>query len=1160
MEGLFDDFHKTKPYADSEQMLAEAFVPLPDETITYQSPGELPEDTTIPVGLTEKGFGPEETERYQATPNSMRKTISHNLGKDDIIELNSIKYHILNIISDEGKTGEAVIYKVKNQHDKIFALKLYYEFNDAHLEPSPDTLQRIREISGNEILNLFDFGTGPNKYQGRYCFEITDYAAGGDLLSVEGFSTKYTDEFIERVIIPGVYSAIRSLHLEKIYHCDLKPQNVFYFDQEQTRIVIGDFGSAKSFEKTSEKELSHTTITKGTEFYLAPEQAFGIVSEKNDYYSFGMIILHLLYPDQVTRKNLRKIFERRTKGVRIIDFDKKYEKLNQLIEGLTLQDYNSRWGENEVSNWISGASVRINYRATENRNYLKIGESLLYTGKDLADYIGQGNSFYEALIEDKEGFLTLLRWIHHLQGESNKTLFDGMITHYKNYFGIDYVREAILFYFSPARTFDVGATTFQFNNSKEIVENTEMFFKRLDELWKISDLSAIRLFFFQFEFALQQVRIKAQESVKNLIDGILERITRIIGVSVQKDFLDYKASLFIELKHHHLIDLFHEFDPGRKFLDFDNHSYDSLTEIFAYFKERPGMLENENMQQEKRGYLKHILVDDLVDFVRTEKDFVDFLFSREEDFYIVANVMARLCSQEYDIDFIRGFLLFYQKFEREIFRSALLIVLQPEYPIEFGDININFFEKGNFANKVREFFKKLDEIWIDLDFKTVQLYVFKFELSLLRIARNDNIAYKTMVKPVLDAIESIVHDSPGDISQLRANLFKLINENILLDLFYRFIPARTFKASSMLSLDTLHDIGVFYVNNPELYNNRAHIIEKEAFIKRFHHRAFAGLNYNDFILKVFKDHIKIEVQTVKVIFDEPSTNEATVVYNFSLSLSEYFQENGIGETFIETSVDPESVVIKKGQIVKDEILYGRFTEAILQKHVIKDVSLSGSSQESFLNALEQKKRVENIREYTFIPYYILFLLPVFGVLIMVTNYLLQSTSLKDITFDISPALSLVSTRLPRTNLAVMVVNAYVLNFFIGFFLWFTLLILKGNATMFEKFVAYHGRLINHIMVYFIVAPVLFLAIYFVADQIVGDVNLSGGNSNPIFSLQGVVLLLYVLFILRYLIKIVNALFKSYKKFRIMPLLVSVIFYVILGYISLLHQNLVPGGN
>jgi len=113
-----------------------------------------------------------------------RETV-HHLKAGDNITLNNNKYNILEIISES--TGEAVIYKIENKEQKIFALKLYFEFKDAENEPNTEALSRIKNIDDEDILNLIDFGTGINKYKGRYCFEISDFAYGFDLLCIKLF-------------------------------------------------------------------------------------------------------------------------------------------------------------------------------------------------------------------------------------------------------------------------------------------------------------------------------------------------------------------------------------------------------------------------------------------------------------------------------------------------------------------------------------------------------------------------------------------------------------------------------------------------------------------------------------------------------------------------------------------------------------------------------------------------------------------------------------------------------------------------------------------------------------------------------------------------------------------------------------------------------------
>ncbi|MGP8320878.1 MAG: protein kinase domain-containing protein [Methanosarcinaceae archaeon] len=228
--------NKTRPYTNStDNNKTQVYKSDPGKTETY-SENAQPGDKTI---------------GYETAPAKLTdKTITHGLGVGDEIELNDNKYTITGIISGENQTGEAVIYKIEDAGGKAFALKLYYKFTNPKDEPNPEALSRIKAIRDPDILKLHDFGTGANKYKDKFCFEICDYAEGLTLLSVPDLGKKYTPEFIRSNVIPEIFKGIRTLHDYKIYHCDLKPENVFYLDKEQTDLIIGDYGSAKTFEQT----------------------------------------------------------------------------------------------------------------------------------------------------------------------------------------------------------------------------------------------------------------------------------------------------------------------------------------------------------------------------------------------------------------------------------------------------------------------------------------------------------------------------------------------------------------------------------------------------------------------------------------------------------------------------------------------------------------------------------------------------------------------------------------------------------------------------------------------------------------------------------------------------------------------------------------------
>ncbi len=552
------------------------------------------------------------------------RTTAHNLGAGDTVHLAGGEYRIESIISGEKITGEAVIYLIRDNTGNDFALKLYYPFRDPHDEPNSEALKRIKDIDNPDILKLHHFGTGAEKFNGQFCYEISDFAKGGDLLKVENIKEKYSPEFIERHVIKEIFKGIQILHENRIYHCDLKPQNVFYRDENQKDLVIGDYGSAKTFEQSSEKELSYMSVVKGTDFYLAPEQAIGIISEKNDYYSFGMIILHLLYPEKIDQQTLRKIYERRAAEKPIIDYDPKYKRLSDLIAGLTLQDIQQRWGQKEVSLWLAGKSVAVHYKkaAAPSVMPVKLRSKTIETEEDLLEYVQKGDDWHRFLIEDQQGYNLLLTWVSQVQDLDSKQSFDKLMRIAAKQ-GKLFIREAILRYFQPDLPVKL-LTLYDVFQADDIETLTVNFLKELDDQWKIIRNPDLPLF--SFIMALEQYADSAEGDKKKAAQAIIRRFLKAFGVkslnaSSQKELkkaLKKSATgnepltvvtgqwdlLSKEITDEGMIRIFYDFNPARGFRDLAGNTMTALEEVALCFAGNPGLWKDRFLSAERKIFLE----------------------------------------------------------------------------------------------------------------------------------------------------------------------------------------------------------------------------------------------------------------------------------------------------------------------------------------------------------------------------------------------------------------------------------------------------------------------------------------------------------------------------------------------------------------------------
>jgi serine/threonine protein kinase len=93
-------------------------------------------------------------------------------------------------------------------------------------------------------------------------------------------------------VLQPVCSALHYAHQKKIYHCDVKPANIFV--ERGGRVVLGDFGIARLSES-----VTVTSSTPGTPAYMTPEQCRGEkIDARTDVYSLGVTTYEILTLDR----------------------------------------------------------------------------------------------------------------------------------------------------------------------------------------------------------------------------------------------------------------------------------------------------------------------------------------------------------------------------------------------------------------------------------------------------------------------------------------------------------------------------------------------------------------------------------------------------------------------------------------------------------------------------------------------------------------------------------------------------------------------------------------------------------------------------------------------------------------------------------------------
>lgn len=162
---------------------------------------------------------------------------------------------------------------------------------DRQISEIQTELAVLQKINHPNVLKLYAFdpnfeyvtddGKGKKKFQ-SYVMAL-EMASGGELFDIIYYTGKLSEP-VARTLFTQIASGIRELHLAKIAHRDIKPQNVLLTSQFQVKIA--DFGSSKNYK--SELMKTHRVGTKG---YQAPELLLQRgYTTKCDVFALGVLL------------------------------------------------------------------------------------------------------------------------------------------------------------------------------------------------------------------------------------------------------------------------------------------------------------------------------------------------------------------------------------------------------------------------------------------------------------------------------------------------------------------------------------------------------------------------------------------------------------------------------------------------------------------------------------------------------------------------------------------------------------------------------------------------------------------------------------------------------------------------------------------------------
>lgn len=236
-----------------------------------------------------------------------------------------------------GSEADLLLVEPRHGGEQLVA-KLYRK----GIQPDSKLLARLSQNPGSHVVRLLAHGLSDG-----YAYELMEYCPHGTLRQLLDSGPQPRERL--RQMVAEMAAGVSELHAQRILHRDLKPENFLVRTSEPLQLALTDFGIASLQQGTQ-----HFTTLARTVKYAAPEALTGVLDEKADWWSLGMIVLEAAtgrHPfdglsDQVINHHL---------ATRPLDVHGVFDDdLRKLCRGLLLRDPKRRWSDTEVARWLAG--------------------------------------------------------------------------------------------------------------------------------------------------------------------------------------------------------------------------------------------------------------------------------------------------------------------------------------------------------------------------------------------------------------------------------------------------------------------------------------------------------------------------------------------------------------------------------------------------------------------------------------------------------------------------------------------------------------------------------------------------------------------------------------------------------------------------------------
>lgn len=508
------------------------------------------------------------------------------LDPGDVVKLSGVSYKITESVYDLSLLPDGFYYKATGSNGEKFLIKFLFKFKSPSAEPKPVAHTLLSELSHPSMAVPVEFATGIKKYGFKYCYEI--YEMKSDFYTL--LNVELSPSAVRKALLPQVKSLLEYLHANDIYLPYLHLSNFFVTPGTSPRIVLAGYGHAlmkSKFPVVDKTPLSKTNLGR---FFYSPEIAEGQYSETSDYYSFGMILMRLFYPEVFDQELYQDILRNGEELKPLIDYKTELYEVNTIIEGLTLKEELNRFSSADLDDLIAGRKVVPLYYGTFFMLRDDLGDEKLHNIGDLVELLKTQAERFLKYVRVPVNLKALTDWFNNLEGVKDISGLKKRFIRYQN-IQPDYFIEIILRHLLPSHKINLNSIDFDFTSTEEAANTIALYFRNLEHNYFYYKDQDIKIDLFRFLLACHE--LSEVEPVKyNHLKDVLDRSLALLSVN-PASFIDSFSAKSLVISPANWARLFHEFIPQKFFRSFEGTKIQKIEDFAFYLAQHPEVLSDE---------------------------------------------------------------------------------------------------------------------------------------------------------------------------------------------------------------------------------------------------------------------------------------------------------------------------------------------------------------------------------------------------------------------------------------------------------------------------------------------------------------------------------------------------------------------------------------